>query len=83
MLVNVNADADHDPTLAPASPDYASLDQFLASVGPRAFRFAELGLRQREDSLDAVQDAMMKMVNYRDRPSTDGRHCSGASCAAA
>ena len=71
MLVNVNADADHDPTLAPASPDYASLDQFLASVGPRAFRFAELGLRQREDSLDAVQDAMMKMVNYRDRPSTE------------
>ena len=71
MLVNVNADADHDPTLAPVSPDYASLDQFLASVGPRAFRFAELGLRQREDSLDAVQDAMMKMVNYRDRPSTE------------
>ncbi len=53
---------------APVSRDYASLDHFLASIGPRAFRFAEIGLRQREDSLDAVQDAMIKMLNYQQRP---------------
>jgi len=53
---------------APATPAWASLDAFLAQVGPRAFRFAEAGLRQREDALDAVQDAMMKMLAYRERP---------------
>lgn len=52
----------------PASLRPASLDQFLAGLGTRAFRFAELGLRQRDDALDAVQDAMMKMLAYRDRP---------------
>lgn len=52
----------------PASQDHASLDHFLAGIGPRAFRFAELGLRQREDSLDAVQDAMIKMLDYQQRP---------------
>ena len=46
----------------------ATLDGFLASLGTRAFRFAEIGLRQREDALDAVQDAMMKMMKYQDRP---------------
>ncbi len=45
-----------------------TLEQFLADVGARAFRFAELGLRQREDALDAVQDAMMRMLGYRQRP---------------
>lgn len=45
-----------------------TLDAFLASVSVRAFRFAELGLRHREDALDTVQDAMMKMLTYRDRP---------------
>ncbi|MFC5594435.1 RNA polymerase sigma factor [Lysobacter niastensis] len=45
-----------------------SLEEFLAGIGTRAFRFAELGLRHRDDSLDAVQDAMMKMLAYRDRP---------------
>ncbi len=66
------ADADRaERDAAPASRDYASLDHFLASIGPRAFRFAELGLRQREDSLDAVQDAMIKMLNYQQRPAAE------------
>jgi len=51
-----------------ATPTWASLDAFLAEVGPRAFRFAEAGLRNRDDALDAVQDAMMKMLAYRERP---------------
>lgn len=45
-----------------------TLDAFLASISARAFRFAELGLRHRDDALDAVQDAMIKMLNYADRP---------------
>jgi RNA polymerase sigma factor (sigma-70 family) len=58
------------PTL-PADADTAlpvSLDVFLAGIGPRAFRFAEAGLRQRDDALDAVQDAMLRMLAYRDKP---------------
>lgn len=58
------------PTL-PADADAAlpvSLDAFLAGIGPRAFRFAEAGLRQRDDALDAVQDAMLRMLAYRDKP---------------
>lgn len=56
-----------EPAPAPARLP-ASLEEFLAGLGTRAFRFAELGLRHREDALDAVQDAMMKMLGYRDRP---------------
>ncbi|MFZ5655701.1 MAG: RNA polymerase sigma factor [Pseudomonadota bacterium] len=48
-----------------------TLDAFLAGISPRAFRFAELGLRHREDALDAVQDAMMKMLAYRERPASE------------
>ncbi|RNF84530.1 RNA polymerase sigma factor [Montanilutibacter psychrotolerans] len=71
-------DADDDPQTArathaadevPGPP--ASLDAFLAGIGPRAFRFAELGLRQRDDALDAVQDAMLRMLGYADRPATE------------
>ena len=49
----------------------ASLDAFLAGLGTRAFRFAEAGLRQREDALDAVQDSMLKMLAYRDKPAAE------------
>ncbi|MCC7634701.1 RNA polymerase sigma factor [Stenotrophomonas rhizophila] len=49
----------------------ASLDAFLAGIGPRAFRFAEAGLRQRDDALDAVQDSMLRMLSYRDKPAAD------------
>ena len=73
MLQRVSADAiqdtppEADAAVAAASPP-ATLEQFLAGIGPRAFRFAEFGLRQREDALDAVQDAMLKMLGYRERP---------------
>ena len=49
----------------------ADLDAFLAGIGTRAFRFAELGLRHRDDALDAVQDAMTRMLRYRDRPAAE------------
>ena len=54
-----------------AAPTPATLDAFLAGIGPRAFRFAEAGLRQRDDALDAVQEAMMKMLAYADKPAAE------------
>jgi RNA polymerase sigma-70 factor (ECF subfamily) len=48
-----------------------SLDAFLDAISARAFRFAELGLRHREDALDVVQDAMLKMLGYRERPASE------------
>jgi len=51
-----------------------ALDQFLASVEKRAFKIAQLGLRNDDDALDAVQDAMMKLVqSYGSRPEDEWR----------
>jgi len=74
MLQAVNAASTDD--VQPASPPPgaeapASLDAFLEAIGPRAFRFAELGLRHREDALDAVQEAMLRMVGYAGRPAQE------------
>lgn len=72
MLVSPGPATESDvatPPLAMTPP--ASLDQFLAGIGTRAFRFAEAGLRSRDDALDAVQDAMMKMLAYRERPAAE------------
>ncbi|MGN2254706.1 RNA polymerase sigma factor [Frateuria sp. GZRe12] len=50
----------------------ATLDAFLADVERRAFRLAELQLGHREDALDAVQDAMLRLVrSYRDKPAQE------------
>ncbi|HET6552618.1 MAG TPA: RNA polymerase sigma factor [Dyella sp.] len=47
----------------------ASMDAFLAQVERRAFRMAEVNLGHREDALDAVQDAMLRLVkHYSDKP---------------
>jgi RNA polymerase sigma-70 factor, ECF subfamily len=51
-----------------------ALDQFLISVERRAFKIAQLGLRNDDDALDAVQDAMMKLVQaYASRPEAEWR----------
>jgi RNA polymerase sigma-70 factor (ECF subfamily) len=51
-----------------------ALEQFLSSVEKRAFKIAHLGLRNDDDALDAVQDAMMKLVqSYAARSSEEWR----------
>ena len=69
-LARVDAAVDI-PRDAPRARAPATLEEFLSGVSARAFRFAELGLRHREDALDAVQDAMAKMLAYRDRPAAE------------
>ena len=73
-LSRVSPDAGQRVVPAVPSPGAVgglSFDAFLAGISARAFRFAELGLRHREDALDAVQDAMIRMMGYRDRPSDE------------
>ena len=44
------------------------LNQFLADVERRALRIAEIGVRDRDEALDLVQDAMIKLTrNYAGR----------------
>ncbi len=50
------------------------LDRFLADVERRAFRIAEVSLRDPDDALDVVQDAMLKLVrSYSARPAAEWR----------
>jgi RNA polymerase sigma-70 factor (ECF subfamily) len=45
------------------------LNRFLAGVERRAFRIAEMALRDREDALDVVQVAMLRLAqSYAQRP---------------
>lgn len=48
-----------------------TLDEFLAGVERRAFRMAELALGHREDALDVVQETMIKLLQYRDKPASE------------
>lgn len=46
------------------------LNRFLADVERRALRIAEIAVRDRDEALDLVQNAMIKLVRkYADRPS--------------
>src|SRR5450755_4887771 len=50
------------------------LDKFLAEIERRAFRMAQVALRDADDALDVVQDAMLKLTrSYASRPSAEWR----------
>ena len=52
--------------------DIRSLESFLAAVERKAFRIAQIALRHEDDALDAVQDAMLRLVrNYARRPAEE------------
>lgn len=56
----------------PARSCAATLDGFLAGVERRAYRVAEIALGHREDALDAVQDAMLRLVrSYAGKPAEE------------
>jgi RNA polymerase sigma-70 factor (ECF subfamily) len=52
--------------------DERQLNQFLAGVERRALRMAEIAVRDRDEALDLVQGAMIKLArNYATRPSSE------------
>ena len=51
-----------------------SIDQFLAGIEKRAFRMADVSVRNTADALDLVQDAMISLVRrYADKPKDQWR----------
>ena len=58
-----------ESTGAKALHNEQQLNQFLADVERRALRMAEIAIRDRDEALDLVQDAMIKLVRkYAGRP---------------
>ena len=48
------------------------LGEFLAEVERRALRIAEIAVRDRDEAMDLVQDAMIKLVrNYSGRETSE------------
>lgn len=57
-----------------AGADGAALNRFLASVEKRAFGMAQIAVRNADDALDIVQDAMLTLaVKYAAKPENQWR----------
>jgi RNA polymerase sigma-70 factor, ECF subfamily len=55
-----------------AAPGYTSIGAFLMDVERRAFRMAQLATGRRDEALDLVQDAMLRLAErYSERPSPE------------
>jgi RNA polymerase sigma-70 factor (ECF subfamily) len=49
-----------------------AMDRFLAEVERRAFRIAQIAVRDSDDAMDIVQDAMIRLVrSYAKRPAAE------------
>ncbi len=61
------------PRVLDASNDNSrALELFLAGIERKAFKIAQIGLRNDDDALDAVQDAMLSLVRtYAARPTQE------------
>lgn len=58
--------------VAATNSESRALEAFLAGVERKAFKIAQLALRNEDDALDAVQDAMLSLVRrYAARPSEE------------
>lgn len=67
-----NAARDNQRDAARTENTYASLDAFFEDVEKRAYRIALFTLKDEQTALDAVQDAMLKLVEkYAERPSRE------------
>lgn len=63
-----------DRVLEPSLDHIRSLDRFLAEVERRAFQIARMALRDDDEALDIVQDAMLKLArSYATRPRDEWR----------
>jgi RNA polymerase sigma-70 factor, ECF subfamily len=64
--------ADVDVTDPEAQTRSRALNQFLAGVELKAFKIAQAALRNEDDALDAVQDAMLQLARaYAGRPAEE------------
>jgi RNA polymerase sigma-70 factor (ECF subfamily) len=65
-------DAESSATEERSLDSATTLDRFLAGVERRAFRIAQMAVRDRDDALDIVQGAMLRLArNYGQRPSEE------------
>jgi RNA polymerase sigma-70 factor (ECF subfamily) len=59
-------------TMATEAPALLSMDRFLATVERRAYAMAYTALRDRDEAMDVVQDAMLRLVrHYRHKAPSD------------
>lgn len=62
--VSLAGPASAEMPLETARPAARSIEAFLASVERRAWRVAEIALGDPDEALDAVQDAMLRLVRH-------------------